>query len=142
MKRTKEQIGIVERVMILSAAGCCITWLAAWVTLIFNVKLGASFFVLALSFFLLYLLVAMVWSIYLNILRKKVLEVVSRICDYMKRKSGVDGTFKLNMVCGQLICVSFYTPNLDVINKNEIRTIVENNIPKDFYMIYEEILQD
>ena len=142
MKRTERQISILEKFMVATALISCLLWVAGWVTLIFNLQLGLQMFVVSFSFLLLYLFFAAMWGICLNARRKKVTQIVYQICNHFKRKEDVLGKFDVSIESGTLICVSFYTHSIGAIDENELRSMVEVNIPNEFCLIYKEILKD
>ena len=142
MKRTKEQTNILERLMIFTAGVACLSWVVAWVSLIFSVKFAFKVFIIAGIAMFVYMFIAVVWGIYLNVIRKKVVKITCNICDYFKRKENVDGNFEVNLHNPYLLYVTLHTSNLGTTNKEKLKSIIKSNIPREFCLIYEEILSE
>lgn len=143
MKRTKEQINVLEKFMVFTAAIGCLSWIVAWVSLIFSVKFALKAFIITGISLALFVLFAMIWGLYLDIYRKKVVKTTFKICDYIKRKENAAGDFKIRLIGSYILCVTFYTPNqLDAINQNKLKATIKDNIPEEFFLVYEEILSE
>lgn len=142
MKRTKQKIRTLGKLMLFTTLICFLSWLSVFVLLIVKPSLALKTFIATGVFFVIAICIAVVWSRCLSVYRKKVIKETYKICNYVKTKEELKGNFNVSLIGGYGLQVCFYSAKQDVINEKKLVTLIKDNIPEEFTVLYEKKLQD